>query len=469
MMRTSEEERIFHALSQITTPACDLSGVIEQAGSHRRARLRPGRPLAVAAALCALLTIGAAAVGISGAWRYFAPSLPQTAVETVGVTQTSGDYTLTVVDAVADDSNIMLLLALSRADGGKMDPEASLNTASMHLNLEIEAEKGAGSHGLLGRQLSQDGTTIYLLFDVSYVTDQPSTLVNQPLTLTADGVAAQLRDENGQYIFRGETPISLAPLAEAEIPDFSQTGGTTREIIRAAAAQGVRIPLPMSDRFPALAVLGAAVTEDGLSLVTSSGRFISGDLVCTDIRCDTLTDTRTGTRYTCASGNGAALEDGTRAMVWSFQDCPLTAEDLPYLELEVVYTLDRVLSDQPFSLTFTVGQSSGISIPIEEPLELDGLTLHPAELRLSPLDLRIFFADEHEAAFSLRLDGTTPVLHLADGTEIVTRWGGGRYLGDGTLPNIGFRAEDAGGERLFIDPEQVVSITFGNLEIPVEH
>lgn len=28
---------------------------------------------------------------------------------------------------------------------------------------------------------------------------------------------------------------------------------------------------------------------------------------------------------------------------------------------------------------------------------------------------------------------------------------------------------DANGDRLFIDPAQVVSITFGNLEIPVEH
>ena len=46
MMRTPEEERIFHALSQIQTPACDLSGVVEQAGRQRRARLRPGRPLA---------------------------------------------------------------------------------------------------------------------------------------------------------------------------------------------------------------------------------------------------------------------------------------------------------------------------------------------------------------------------------------------------------------------------------------
>lgn len=163
------------------------------------------------------------------------------------------------------------------------------------------------------------------------------------------------------------------------------------------------------------------------------------------------------------------MEDGTRVVLWSFQDCPLALDDLPYLEVEVSYNMDRVLSDQPFSLTFTLGKSSGISIPIKELLELDGLTLHPTELRLSPLELRILFADGHEAAFSIRQEGTAPVLHLADGTEIATRWGGGRYLGGGTLPSVGFLVEDADGERIFIDPGQVVSITFGNLEIPVEH
>ena len=76
-------------------------------------RIRPVRPLAAAAVLCALLTIGAAAVGFSGAWRYFVPSLPQNAVQTVGASQTSGDYTLTVEEAVVDDSNFMLLLALT--------------------------------------------------------------------------------------------------------------------------------------------------------------------------------------------------------------------------------------------------------------------------------------------------------------------------------------------------------------------
>lgn len=61
MKRTPEEERIFRALAQIETPEADLSAALRRTEEPRR--IRPVRPLAAAAVLCALLTIGAAAVG----------------------------------------------------------------------------------------------------------------------------------------------------------------------------------------------------------------------------------------------------------------------------------------------------------------------------------------------------------------------------------------------------------------------
>ena len=60
MKRTPEEERIFRALAQIETPESDLSTALRRAEEPRR--IRPVRPLAAAAVLCALLTIGAALV-----------------------------------------------------------------------------------------------------------------------------------------------------------------------------------------------------------------------------------------------------------------------------------------------------------------------------------------------------------------------------------------------------------------------
>ena len=109
------------------------------------------------------------------------------------------------------------------------------------------------------------------------------------------------------------------------------------------------------------------------------------------------------------------------------------------------YTVDRILSDQPFWLTFTVEKSSGWKLPLDDVLELDGLTLHPAELLLSALDLQVYFQDEAEAAFSLYRDGTAPVLHLANGTDITTTWHGGRHL-DSALPMVSFQTIAANGD-----------------------
>ena len=139
MKRTPEEERIFRALAQIETPEADLSAALRRAEEPRR--IRPVRPLAAAAVLCALLTIGAAAVGFSGAWRYFAPSLPQNAVQTVGASQTSGDYTLTVEEAVVDDSNFMLLLG----------PDPGGRRAYRSRGIADHQQHGSGSNG--GRPL----------------------------------------------------------------------------------------------------------------------------------------------------------------------------------------------------------------------------------------------------------------------------------------------------------------------------
>ncbi|MSD39466.1 DUF4179 domain-containing protein, partial [Faecalibacterium prausnitzii] len=54
MKRTPEEERIFRALAQIETPEADLSAALRRTEEPRR--IRPVRPLAAAAVLCALLT-----------------------------------------------------------------------------------------------------------------------------------------------------------------------------------------------------------------------------------------------------------------------------------------------------------------------------------------------------------------------------------------------------------------------------
>ena len=367
MKRTPEEERIFRALAQIETPEADLSAALRRAEEPRR--IRPVRPLAAAAVLCALLTIGAAAVGFSGAWRYFAPSLPQNAVQTVGASQTSGDYTLTVEEAVVDDSNFMLLLALTRADGEAIDPEASLTTNSMDLEVTVDGH-------YFGRatdyQLSPDGKTIYICYENTGALTETS-ILGKPITLTADGVAVRLFDDDGNIRIQCDNPISLSALTEWGTPDFSAVPlvDHVEEIIQTAANGGAALPLFTVEGVPLLTLRGAALTSEGLALVTQDASYVSGDLAYTRSSCEAIIDTRTGARYLCRSGHGAALEDGTWAFLEVFDDCPFTLEDLPYLEVEVSYTVDRILSDQPFWLTFTVEKSSGWKLPLDDVLELD--------------------------------------------------------------------------------------------------
>ena len=179
------------------------------------------------------------------------------------------------------------------------------------------------------------------------------------------------------------------------------------------------------------------LTSEGLALVTQDASYVSGDLAYTRSSCEAIIDTRTGARYLCRSGHGAALEDGTWAFLEVFDDCPFTLEDL-YLEVEVSYTVDRISLTSRFWLTFTVEKSSGWKLPLDDVLELDGLTLHPAELRLSALDLQVYFQDEAEAAFSLYRDGTAPVLHLANGTDITTTWHGAD-IWTPALPMVSFK------------------------------
>ena len=472
MMRTPEEERIFHALSQIQTPACDLSGVVEQAGRQRRARLRPGRPLAVAAVLCALLTIGAAAVGISGAWRYFAPSLPQNAVETVGVSQTAGEYTLTVEEAVVDDSNIMLLLALRRADGGEFPEDTVWYNDAANLQLSVDGQQFGG---FPTSQLSADRKTLYLCYDSFGYSPIDDSLLGKPLTLTVDCVAVGVPEDDP--IREGEdAPAPLAPLAEY-VPDFSELleNGFTYTASKRAVEQGIALPLPLAEQFPIFTIQYAAMTEYGLELAVSTGTCAYGDLVCTGVSCDAVVDTRTGDRYYDTGGGSSSGVDTKRIFFDGYPIAPIAEEDIPYLEAEVSYDIGRVLSDEPFSLTFTVEESSGLTIPMEGTITLDDTVYHPVEARLSALELRIYFNDPTVAwsDFFESWGGITPVLHLTDGSELSTRyfgWSKGYgYYGYGTYPYVSFHAENADGQRLFLDPGQVVSITFGNLEIPVEH
>lgn len=454
MKRTQEEQIIYEALSAVETPPWDAEGAVLRALERPRGRRsRPvPRALLAAACLATALAVGAAAVGLSGAWRYFFAALPESAVEAVGASRTAGEYTLTVEDAVPDENGVLLLLSLTRADGGDIDPLADISTYTLHADVKAEDPGVAGSLQFSQPRLSADGKTLYITCENTIAASLPG----QTLTLTAPGVAEQLGDEYGR--------AELAGLAEVEIPDLSgtmlrETAEMEALLSRAVAAQNMSIPIVTDGGFEGWHVRGAAVTEEGLTILATDGYLRQGDLACNDYTPEALVDTRTGERYESARGHGYKLSDGSHVMAWSFPDCPLTPADLSWLRLEVWYQVDRILSEAPFSIPFTVDGGASMSLPLDWTLEEDGVTLHATGLNLSALGVSVTFTEKADTSGVLYRTGTAPVITLEDGTEIPTVWGGG---GDREgVSVVKFQIKDGAGERIFLDTDKVASISFG--------
>ena len=218
----------------------------------------------------------------------------------VGVSQTAGDYTLTVEEAVVDDSNIMLLLALRRADGGEFPEDTVWYNDAANLQLAVDGQQFGG---FPTSQLSADRKTLYLCYDSFGYSPIDDSLLGKPLTLTVDCVAVGVPED--APIREGEdTPVPLAPLAEY-VPDFSELleNGFNYTASRKAVEQGIVLPLPLAEQFPTFTIQYAAMTEDGLELAVSTGTYAYGDLVCTGVSCDAVVNTRTGDRYYDTGGS----------------------------------------------------------------------------------------------------------------------------------------------------------------------
>ncbi|MCI8477182.1 MAG: DUF4179 domain-containing protein [Oscillospiraceae bacterium] len=474
---TREETLIYEVLSSIETPEFDVAAAVAARRAAPKTNFHPlrrGLVLALAGAVL-VLSVGAAAVaGIHGMWGAFYGPIPTNAVSTVGISQTAGGYTLTVEDAIVDSNAVMLLLSLRRVDGGILDPKSHLRTNSLDVKLLADGARVYGSGGFEGDgQYSKDGRVLYFCYEFQTNGQFTSSLLNKPLTLIAEGVGIKQYDSDGYQWLRGQTPVSLAPLAEEDIPvlpglDLSHDtdGSVISAILQATEGQDFALSLPMADTFPLYTVEKLAFTDDGPVLVFQEGAARNGELLCTGVQLESLVDIRDGTRYSILLSRGAVLPDGTVCSLACLQDCPLTVEDLPYLELEVSYIVDQILSEEPFALTFSSDHSSTLTLPICETITLADTVLHPTEIRLSALGIRIYFEDGEHAMDLIYRDKIAPVLTFTDGSVLETQWHGG-YGSSVNTCSIRFSAKDMNGNRIFFDTSSLQSVSFGDLVLTI--
>lgn len=458
------------ALSHIETPAYDMESeimsTIHQGATPRRHRLP--RAALLAAALVAALAIGAAAVGVSGLWaRFFPNPVPQNAVTSIGASQTSGEYTLTLEDAMVGGDGALILLALSRVDGQPIDPHANLQTSTMASHLLVNGTV-SGSSGYEGKSLSPDGKTLYFCYAPEFF-NEDTDLDSATFTFTADGVAVQAGNQDGWSAYTPEETVDLSPLAAVGIPDLSTLGEHWRpedppELGIALADIDVHLPLPLDTEFPEYTIRGIVMTPDGPAIGISQECARNGDRVCRNVIPSALIDTRDGARYSWGGGTNVEMPDGSNVFLALFPDCPLTAANLPYLRLEVYYTIDRILSDKPFSLTFTPNSGVSTTIPLDCNVMVRGEDIHLTRLRFSALDMSLDMSNGVNASDLFGWDGMGPVITMKDGSSLQTyRWGGnGSDAGPSTTK---FRPYNVGNDRVFLDTTQVASVTLNGVTL----
>ena len=424
---------------------------------------RPARPYfraaLAAACLAVMLGVTVGAAGLSDAWRYFFPGVPENAVTELGVSQTNGDCTLTLEQAIADDSGVLLLLGLSRTDGGEIDPEIRTYFGDMALDCTLSLDgmpvlTSTGGYRTSGRTLSGDGKTLYFTKDLQ-INDVDGSLEGRTLTLQVPAL--------GKWYTNFPATVSLASLAEEEIPTYRPVPGTEREaeLGRLLAEQNCDLPIPEAEGFSGAAVRGAIILEDGaLSIAMESIYEIRGMTDCIAVEPNALVDTRTGTRYDMDHATTAYLPDGTKTSIVSFRDCPLTAADLPWLELEVEYQIAQLVCKEPFTLDFQVDTSSALTLFLE-PIQFDGQTLLLRELRLSAREIALELEQSEAYDASLRVPLT---ITLKDGT-VLEPWVRGGHLNEVCVLNYTLLTED--GVPWFLDTSQVASVTIGDTTFAV--
>ena len=470
MRRDFEETVIYNALSQVETPPCDIAGAVARRRAEPARRvtpLRPVRRLTALAAVCIVLAlaVGAAAVaGISGAWSYFFAPPPEAVVSPVGVSQTSGDYTLTLEDVIMDQTGAVFLLALSRADGGPVDPEARLECNTMGFDVLIDGEPMTGGMDREPPVLSEDGKRLYFTMEMHNVSlDGEESLLGKTITFRADGVG-KVPDE----LLTGRA--SLAPLAAVELPrlegetlpDGTVSLDVPADAAQAVAEQGVDLPLSQDGLFPQYRIVGAWLEGEELAVVVSQDYVPvrSDGLACVGFSVWGLVNGETGVQYPVTGGRGFELADGTWAM--AFYCDGAAAGELADLTLSGVYRVDQVLAEGPFSLTFQGEEETGRTLPLSMAMETEDGPVTLTQLRLSGLGLVLDFQGGSLRGADVLKDDP-PILHFADGSTMEAPF----KLGMGSEGSfaLSFAPQDEAGSRIFLDPDQVTHVTYQGVEL----
>lgn len=432
------------------------------------------RPALIAACLALALAVGAVAAGLGGAWQRFFPGSVGDNVTQVGASAITGDYTLTLEEAIVDEDGAAFLLALTRTDGGVLEGKPRLSGNVFGWDVKVDGK--SPNMGLRHQEpiRSQDGRAVYYCVEFQDTSLEPGeTLIGREITFVCKGVADVDWSQEEMDRIRSET-VSLAPMADAWVEtaegweELTDGAFQTQSLDLLDQVKDARIPLALGDGQVA-EVAGVIFTADGPAVAASwlVDRYWQDRYLAVEGIPYRLIDTRTGESW---GMNGfLRLGDSPETYLSRFPDCPLTAEDLPYVELMVYYQMEKVLSDQRAELTFLAEKGGGVTTEVGQRVAFDAHFRYEGNLnrvRVSSLGLRI---DMEDAVWDLPEDNaasyTAGRLVMKDGAEWSLCARGYHMDTDTGRGWLGLEPQDAQGDRALIDPAQVKTLVLGECEI----
>ena len=431
----------------------------------------------IAAALTAALVVTTLAVELTVGWESFLGRTPKSAVSDVGVSAVTGNYTLTLQESIVDDDGAAFLLALTRRDGGVMEGKPEL----LYWDVEVDGEFPTMSMGSQGPIFSDDRKAAYYCIEFEAQGDEwgKENVTGKAITLLCDGVAdADWTEEEIERI-RRET-VSLAPLAQTVRQlDVSRkdlySPKQREELVSLVDELSVQATIPLTKKGEGKAWVSAVlICDDALPIVVvhndrspvRQGQYLMS--ICTAL---TLTDTRTGEQWGCTGSIWQGDDEGF--YLCDFQDCPITEETLPYFEITVDYSTQKLLSDEPVELSFVADDGYQTTVALDEDIAFNYIgdcTAHVTGASISALRLELTFDQLERSGWDWENyphQNTHWALVEKDGNRVLLFPPMIRQDEETGTGYIRLEGVDENNDRRLIDPDEVAALSIGGHEVPL--
>lgn len=479
-MRSLFSEEYRREMDQVVLTTQEKEAILQALGEEKP--MRTGKftfkAVLIAAILCVAMIVSALAVELTVGWESFLGRTPQKAVTTVGESAVTGDYTLTLQEAIVDDDGAAFLLALTRNDGGVLEGKPE----PLDWDIKVEGEFPNMSMGSQQPIRSEDGKIIYYCFEFEAQGEEwdEDRVTGKTITFQCDGVAdADWTEEEIEQI-RRET-VSLAPLAQTvRRLDVSSKDlyrpKQREELVPLVEELSAQATIPLTKKGEGKVWVSAVlISDDALPIVVvhnDRSPVRQGQYLISNGTALTLTDTRTGEQWGCTGFTWQGDDEGF--YLCDFQDCPITEDTLPYFEVTVDYGTQKLLSDEPVDLSFVADDSYQTTVALDESITFNYIgdcTAHVTGASISALRLELTFDQMERSGWNWEnhpQKNTPWALVNKDGTRVLLFSPMIRQDEETGAGYIRLGGVDENNDRRLIDPDQVEALMVGGTVIPLK-